>query len=135
MLVFILPTEGPVWPFLRQAFDIAERLEAEALSLWSGANEEGADTDASWPYLMDGITDLVELAEAKGIPLAFEPEPGMVVSTLAGYDQLKKDINSPMLGLCLDIGHVQVSGEMSIPKAIEQYADQIEQIHIEDIKG
>ena len=44
-------------------------------------------------------------AEA-GVPLGFEPEPGMLVADIAGWRRLHAELGAPaMFGLTLDIGH------------------------------
>ena len=57
----------------------------------------------------------------KKVTLALEPEPGMLIETLADLQQLNKELKIP-LPLALDVGHVWVTGEMDPAEAVRQYA-------------
>ena len=51
--------------------------------------------ELSWDLLVDGCERVVEHAERNGIVLAFEPEPGMLVETLADYERLQERLGHP----------------------------------------
>lgn len=91
---------------LRLAVAIGADLGAEAVSFWSGARPSDVDSVTAWARLVDGCTALADLAERRGVRLGFEPEPGMLVDTIAGYRRLAAEVGGPhRLGLTLDIGH------------------------------
>ena len=121
--------------FLRRAVDIAAELEAEALSFWSGARQPDAPEAEAWKWLLEGCRDLVEYAGRSGVPLAFEPEPGMLVDSTASFERLKSHITSPSFGLTLDIGHAFIEGTEPLPNLVQRYAGLLRNVHIEDIKG
>jgi sugar phosphate isomerase/epimerase len=126
--------------FLRQALVIAHELEAEAMSFWSG-NLEGIQAGSSTPQcaiimqrLAQEIQDLLPLAQRYNIPLAFEPEPGMFIATMDEYRQLKSQLDSPLFGLTIDIGHVQCLEDKSITATLKEWAPLLYNVHIEDMK-
>jgi L-ribulose-5-phosphate 3-epimerase len=126
--------------FLCRATDIAARLNATCVSLWSGVVRDGAGDREAFDRLAEGLAKVIEHTAARDIPLAFEPEPGMLVDTVQCYDDLlgvlqTHHINAAPLGLTLDIGHLHCQGELPIEAKIEQYADRLATVHIEDMRA
>lgn len=122
--------------FLKKAMDIAARLNAAALSFWSGKKPEDIDAMQAWHWLISGCRELAAYAANQGnsVPMAFEPEPGMFVENLCGYRKLKKEISIDLFGLTLDLGHAFMTEDMSVGDCIRQYRHDIHNIHIEDMK-
>ncbi len=122
--------------FLKKAMDIAARLNATALSFWSGKKPEDMDAMQAWCWLISGCRELAEYAanQENSIPMGFEPEPGMFIENLGGYRKLKKEISSDLFGLTLDLGHAFMTEDMSVGDCIRQYRYDICNIHIEDMK-
>ncbi|WP_031427124.1 sugar phosphate isomerase/epimerase family protein [Flavimarina sp. Hel_I_48] len=106
--------------FLKRAVDIAAILDAEAVSFWAGVKQEQVQTKDAWNYLKTGMDILCAYAEMKKVTLALEPEPGMLIETLADLEQLNKELTIP-LPLALDVGHVWVTGEMDPDEAVRQH--------------
>src|ERR1043166_1742804 len=71
--------------FLCRAMDIAQRMNADAVSFWSGTAIDGATDEECWVRLVDGCRRLCDEADQRGVRLAFEPEPGMFIDTMAKY--------------------------------------------------
>ena len=65
--------------FLKRAIDIAKILDAEAVSFWAGVKQPQVSDADAWDYLLDGVSALQEYAENQEVPLALEPEPGMLI--------------------------------------------------------
>jgi sugar phosphate isomerase/epimerase len=125
--------------FLRRAIDIAAQLNGECVSLWSGVLHDGAGQHEAFRRLVEGLTKVIDYADSKGVTLAFEPEPGMLVDTLARYADLleelaKKRIDSSRLRLTIDVGHLHCLGELPIADKIRQWADRLANVHIEDMR-
>ena len=94
-----------------------------------------AVASSSWDLLVDGCERVVEHAERNGIVLAFEPEPGMLVETLADYERLQERLGHPQaLGLTLDIGHIVCLEPMSVTECVRRGAPTLAHVHIEDMK-
>ena len=114
--------------FLETCVDIAAEIGAPCVSLWSG-RDEGGD---SWAWLIEGLFKVCDRADRAGVDVAFEPEPGMLVDTLALFDELKKRLPHPRLCLTLDIGHVHCL-EVEPPAVyLERYEDLVRNVHLDD---
>lgn len=129
--------------FLRRTIDLAAELGADPVSLWAGAAPDGATGDgraapeADWRHLVDGLRAVLEHAEERGVNVAFEPEPGMFVERPAGYLELVERLGADgeRLGLCLDVGHLLVTGDTPVPEQIRRLAPRLVHVHLDDIAG
>jgi len=101
-------------------------LGAPCISLWSGRSEGGDD----WALLTEGLTALCRRATDAGVAVAFEPEPGMFVETMAQFDELRARV--PELKLTLDVGHVHCLNDGRPEDAIEKYAAILANVHLDD---
>lgn len=119
--------------FLCRCIDIAKELKSDAVSFWSGVWRGDEDTLA-WQWLLDGCRRVTDYAEQRGVQLAFEPEPGMLVETNAQYGRLAEQIGSPQFGLTIDIGHVQCLETGSIADQLRRWAKPLCNVHIEDMR-
>jgi sugar phosphate isomerase/epimerase len=119
--------------FLRRALDLAATLQAEALSFWSGCAPAPVVEDEGMDRLAAALQPVLEHAERVGVPLAFEPEPGMFIDTLDRFARLDERVGHPFLDLTVDVGHVQCSGEGDIPELLRRWGARIRNIHIEDM--
>ncbi|RSS56937.1 EboA domain-containing protein [Streptomyces sp. WAC01280] len=121
--------------FLSRAVRIAAELDADAVSLWSGVLGPGTPHDQAWDLLADGCATLVETARAAGVRLGFEPEPGMLVSDLAGYERLRRTLGDPeTFGLTLDIGHCQCLEAETPAQCVRRAAPWLVNVQIEDMR-
>jgi sugar phosphate isomerase/epimerase len=126
--------------FLRRAIDIAARLNADCLSLWSGVVHDGARDCEALDRLLAGLTRLLPYADRQNVVLAFEPEPGMFINTLARYADLLGELekcraNVENFGLTIDIGHLHCQGEVPIANQILHWADRLANVHFEDMRS
>jgi L-ribulose-5-phosphate 3-epimerase len=119
--------------FLRRAIDLACELEAGCVSLWSGKMIDPIPEDEAMDRLAAALRPVLDHAETSGMPLAFEPEPGMFVDTFRRFDQLDQRVNHPLLRLTVDIGHVHCIEEGPVAAHLRQWGSRIKNIHIEDM--
>jgi sugar phosphate isomerase/epimerase len=119
--------------FLCRAIEIAEALAAPVVSLWSGILSEEIPEDQAFDRLSDSLRPVIKAAEARGVTLGFEPEPGMFIDNLARFDHLDRRIAHPLFQLTLDIGHVHCNENGSIADHIHAWASRIVNVHIEDM--
>jgi L-ribulose-5-phosphate 3-epimerase len=119
--------------FLKRAVTIAESLGASCVSFWSGSPVDDVPPDEQLQRLMDGCRVLCDLAQQRGVELAFEPEPGMFIDTTPKYVELALRVNSPRFGLTLDIGHLHCQGE-PIVETIHAQRERLRNVHIEDMR-
>jgi sugar phosphate isomerase/epimerase len=129
--------------FLCRCIDIARELNSDAVSFWSGVSRLGLCPDPvgtesqpteAWQWLLDGCRRVTDYAELRGVQLAFEPEPGMLIETLEQYGRLAEQVDSPRFGLTIDIGHVQCVEDGLIADHLRHRAKPLCNIHIEDMR-
>jgi L-ribulose-5-phosphate 3-epimerase len=116
------------------AIPMAVELGAEVVSFWSGSATDDVGHDECMERLVDGCRRLSDIAAAKNIRLAFEPEPGMFLDTMDKFAELHDRVNHPAFGLTLDIGHLQCLGEMPTRPHLQKWKHKLWNIHIEDMK-
>ena len=120
--------------FLRRAVEIAATLNADAVSFWSGTPSDAAPVEEHWRRLVEGCRQLAEEAARRGVKLAFEPEPGMLIDTMPKFAELHGRVGHPHFGLTLDVGHLHCMGETPITDHIRQWRDWLWNVHIEDMR-
>jgi sugar phosphate isomerase/epimerase len=126
--------------FLRQAIDIAATLNADCVSIWSGVVHDGAGHDVAFHRLVEGLKEVLAYANQKRMIVAFEPEPGMLIDTLEAYRALRVHLNAAgvdasLLRLTLDVGHLHCQSELPISAKIREFAPELANIHIEDMRS
>ena len=124
--------------FYRRSVDLAAELGAELVSLWAGTPPPGTPAEEAWRRLVDGLVPVLDHGLARGVRIAFEPEPGMLVERPDGYRELARRLGdrSGELGLTLDVGHLIATGDLPGPRTIgEQIAaleDCLVHVHLDD---
>jgi L-ribulose-5-phosphate 3-epimerase len=119
--------------FLMRAMDIAVALASDAVSFWAGAPDDDAPDDELMRRLVEGCRRLCEHAVRLGVRLAFEPEPGMFVDTMARFDELRRRVDHPAFGLTIDIGHLHCMGDVPIADQLRRWRERLWNVHIEDM--
>ncbi|HUS67172.1 MAG TPA: sugar phosphate isomerase/epimerase [Kofleriaceae bacterium] len=121
--------------FLARAIDIAARLGAPAVSLWSGTAPAGADvdTEALDARLAAGLLPLCRRAADAGLVVALEPEPGMHVAAMADFDRIEAAIDHPACKLTLDVGHAHLTEEDAVD-VVRRYGPRIANVHLEGMR-
>lgn len=121
--------------FLTRAVRIAADLGAEAVSFWSGVKPADVSESQAWDRLTNGCEAVLKAADEQQVPLGFEPEPGMFVETMAGYEQLLARLGNPArFGLTLDIGHCRCLEPLSVPDCVRRGADRLVNVQIDDMR-
>ncbi len=92
------------------------------------------DDPGAWHRLVDRTRVLTEIAEAHGVILAEEFEPGFVVGSTADLLRLFEAIPSPALAANLDLGHVFLCDPDPLD-AIRQVGEKIVHCHIENMEA
>ncbi len=141
--------------FLRRSIDLAKDLDAEIVSLWSGASPTGehgddaridpplkaggtpAQVERTFDRLCAGLLPVLDHARSARVRIAFEPEPGMFIQRPAGYLDLVRRLGErgDELGLCLDVGHLLVTRDLPVGEQIEKLAPRLLHIHLDDVAG
>lgn len=121
--------------FLCTALDVAADLGAEAVSFWSGIRPPRLGESMAWDRLLRGCSAVLEHAVERGVVLGFEPEPGMLVDNLDGYDRLHALLGHlPAFGLTLDIGHCRCNEQLPVPDCVRRAGDRLVNVQIDDMR-
>jgi sugar phosphate isomerase/epimerase len=122
--------------FLTQCVEIAAELRADCVSIWSGVVHDRAGDDEALDRLDQSLAMTLEAARRLRVPLALEPEPGMLVETVADYRALRerlvgRGVEVDLLGATIDVGHLVVNGE-PLRGAILETGDSLLNVHLDD---
>jgi sugar phosphate isomerase/epimerase len=120
--------------FLRRAVDVARELGADAVSFWSGSARTPEPDAVLMDRLVEGCRRLCAHAAGRGVRLAFEPEPGMFVDTMARFAELHGRVGHPLFGLTADVGHLHCQGEVPIADHLRRWRDRLWNVHLEDMR-
>ena len=89
-----------------RALRIARDLGAPNISTEPGGPlPQGMDRNLAIDLFVEGIEEVLPVAEQTGVALLVEPEPGLVIERTEQYLQFADRIQHPNLGLNFDIGH------------------------------
>jgi sugar phosphate isomerase/epimerase len=121
--------------FLERCARLCAELGGDTISLWSGILPPDVAADDAWRNLADGVALLAERVAPLGVRIAFEPEPGMLVSSLADWDRLRDTLRGVDVGLTLDVGHVPCTEAITPADAIRRCAGAIRTVHLDDTRG
>ena len=120
--------------FLKRSIAISAALGSPLISFWSGILPDQAADEVAYDRLVEGIREVLAEAEKHGVALAFEPEPGMFIDTMARFAELDRRIQHELFQLTIDIGHVHCIEDGTIGSHLKSWASRIINIHIEDMK-
>ncbi len=118
--------------FLCRALEVAAETEAETVSFWAGVPAPGLDRALARDRLHAGVGQVVRRAEQLGVAASFEPEPGMLIETVADFAPLAAEF--PALRLALDTGHCLVTGDIAPDAAVIGQAGRLGTVSIEDMR-
>ncbi len=126
--------------FLCRAVDVASQIGADGVSLWSGAVHDGAKDREALDRLVGGLEKVLDCAFDNNVPLAFEPEPGMFIDTMARYCDLlealaDRGIDAERLQLTIDVGHLHCQGELPFADQLRQWSGRLANVHLEDMRS
>jgi L-ribulose-5-phosphate 3-epimerase len=125
----------PRLEYLHHAVRIGADLGAEAISFWAGVRPPGLSRAAAWDRLARGCDVMVAAAEAAGVRLGFEPEPGMLVATLDDWFAMRDTLGAPeCFGLTLDIGHCRCVERQPVPGCVTRAGPHLVNVQIEDMR-
>lgn len=118
--------------FLKRAVDLAAIARAEAVSFWAGVKSEKVSGEQAQIFLREGLREICEYAAMKNVCLALEPEPGMLIETVADFVKLSAEF--PGLKIALDTGHCLASDECEPDQAVYAMREKIGTVAIEDMR-
>jgi len=117
----------------KRALRMAAALGATHITTEPGGPIAGEhERESAMQTFVEELKPVLEVAETERVKLLVEPEPGLLIETKAQWDDLRRRIDSPWLGLNYDIGHMYCVSE-PLGETIRALAPQIDHVHIEDI--
>jgi len=119
---------------LRRAIEIAAVLQAECVSLWSGVLPEDVTSAEAWELLVERLAVLVPFADERGVVLSIEPEPGMLVETVADAVRLRAALGDPAsVGITVDLGHCVAVEPGGVVGALRQAGAALRNVQVDDM--
>ena len=118
--------------FLERCVELAAALGAPLVSVWSGAAPAGQEPAESMARLVAGLEALCRHAEACGVRIGFEPEPGMFIERTDEWPALRDAVAHPALGLTLDVGHCRALREGAPQDVLRRHAADLVALHLDD---
>lgn len=123
----------------RQSYSIdtiklARHLNARCISVTSGQPGSGGTPEKGIAYFVDSLKRICEAADKYSVRIGIEYEPGLLVERAAELAEVIHQVDSPLLGANLDIGHSWLDGE-SPEQAIGLLNGRIWNVHVEDISN
>ncbi len=120
---------------LDRAIRVAAEVGSPAVSFWSGIAPRGTTRDELWCRVEEGVTSLLPVAEAHGIDLALEPEPGMFVERISDVVELRRRLGSPeRLRLTIDVGHLRCTEDADPAACVLGAGDLVANVQIDDMR-
>ncbi len=120
--------------FLRRAIEIAELLDADCVSLWSGVLPEDVSPDEGWQLMVERLGGIVAFAAERGVTLSIEPEPGMLVETVADALRLRADLGDPAaVGITVDLGHCVAVEPAGVVGALREAGALLRNVQVDDM--
>lgn len=120
--------------YLHRAVEVAADLGAEAVSFWSGSLPDGVAEERAWGRLCDGVWQVLDLAQRRGVVCAVEPEPGHFVDTLDTLLELRRRLDEPeLLRVTLDIGHVVCNEPRGMAETIRLAGPLLANVQVDDM--
>ncbi|MBM4009761.1 MAG: sugar phosphate isomerase/epimerase [Planctomycetes bacterium] len=122
--------------FSRRAIDVAAALGAPCVSLWSGIGRDRAPVETCCDRVAEGLATIVDHATVRGVTVALEPEPGMVIDTLARAAAIVDRLGRPeRLRLTVDVGHLECMGERPYADHLVPWRGLIANVHVDDMRA
>ncbi|HET7027520.1 MAG TPA: TIM barrel protein [Candidatus Limnocylindrales bacterium] len=122
------PDPTSVMAILSDGFEAPERLE------FAGRIPEHPEARLSedrWPVLMANLHRAAQICRDAGFRVSIHPHAGTYLETEAEIRRMMDGLDTSLLGLCLDTGHVRFGGGDPVALA-RDYAGQIVHVHLKD---
>lgn len=120
--------------FAKQAVTLAGELDCECVMIHSGYSPAGVDGQQAWGWMLEALEALVRLAERADQRLALEWHPDMFVRTAADCERARQQLDSPVLGYTVDVGHAHCTEDEPLGDVIRRLAPHTFHVHLEDMR-
>jgi inosose dehydratase len=114
--------------------DLLAGAGASALVLAASTGSTGYETsrsldDGTWDALIGGLDAASEVAHSRGLTASLHPHHGTVVE---GPDDVDRLLDVSRIPICLDTGHLAVSGADPVAVAVKA-AQRVVHVHLKDV--
>ena len=114
--------------------DIAAAVRYSTLVVHGGVPEpHGGPADNHLASLVRSLEELSPVAQQYGVRLAVEVIPNTLSTPAALVDLIESDIDAADLGICMDVGHARLMGD--VVDAIETCSGHLFTTHLHDNRG
>lgn len=114
--------------------DIAAAVRYSTLVVHGGVPEpHGGPADNHLASLVRSLEELSPVAQQYGVRLAIEVIPNALSTPAALVDLIESDIDAADLGICMDVGHARLMGD--VVDAIETCSGHLFTTHLHDNRG
>lgn len=114
--------------------DIAAAVRYSTLVVHGGVPEpHGGPADNHLASLVRSLEELSPVAQQYGVRLAVEVIPNVLSTPAALVDLIESDIDAADLGICMDVGHARLMGD--VVDAIETCSGHLFTTHLHDNRG
>ncbi len=121
--------------YVKKVIDLARALGGDAVCTASGRKPKSVGASAAESLLFDSLEAILDHAERKPkVRVGIEYEPGFFVGNARTLAAVLDQLDHPLLGANLDLGHAHCVKE-DLAETIASLGPRIWNIHIEDIKG
>ena len=118
----------------RAVLEVAAVVPYQILVLHAGVPEpQGTPADNHMASLVHSLEELSLVAERVGVQMAVEVIPNALSTAPALVELLESDLEATGLGLCMDVGHARLMGD--VVDAIECSAGHLITTHLHDNRG
>lgn len=121
--------------FYKYAIRCASEMGSNCVSIWSGTVRDRITPKRAMERLVEGLRPVLDYAAGQGVLIGLEPEPGMLIDSIAKYDELLDLINAPNLRLTLDLGHLECQQELPMVNFIRRWGRRIVNVHLSDMRA
>jgi len=115
-----------------RAIDAAKQMGAPVLRVFAGNGWPGATFAEVQDWVIDCMKQATSYAEEKGIALGLENH-GRLCGTIDAIRTIVEGVNSPQLGVTLDMGNWVGAGEDPV-EAAGAFAQKTVHVHVKDVK-
>jgi sugar phosphate isomerase/epimerase len=120
--------------YVKNVIDLARALGAPCVCTATGPQAPGQPSSKASALCFDAFEQILAHAERKPeVRVGVEYEPGFLVGGMRDALRLINELDHPLMGVNLDLGHAQVEGE-NLAEAIAEFGARIWNIHLEDIR-
>lgn len=114
--------------------DVAAAVRYSTLVVHGGVPEPyGGPADNHLASLVRSLEELAPVAQRYGVRLAVEVIPNALSTPAALVDLIESDIDAADLGICMDVGHARLMGD--VVDAIETCSGHLITTHLHDNRG